>query len=231
MSVPESQQKDNTPMSVSEFDAQLASRKNTSSENVLQESDMTPLTEGSTTSEEESGWLGGIGADFRNIANSLKGAVPPTIGAIGDIAHFVQRSALSVAAEIAQLERDSSDEEGGDVELRLPWEIAKESRSSITDYKEDEELKGKILALSVDHATFLRPFSVKGSARLSPKEESKFVVLDEPRIHLIRRLLEVDENLAATHAHLSGKARTEWPSSVRSLLIRLSAALVVYRSK
>ena len=111
---------------------------------VLQESDMTPLTEGST-SEEDTGWLGGIGADFRNIAISLRGVVPPTIGAIGDIANFVQRSALSVAAEIAQLERDSDDEAGdSDGWLRLPWEIRTDCDSSAAsdlECQEDEELK------------------------------------------------------------------------------------------
>lgn len=172
-------------------------------DDVLQASDMTPLTEGST-SEEEGGWLGGIGADFRNIANSLKEAVPPTIGAIGDIASFVQRSALSVAAEIAQMERDSSDEEAGDLEhaIHLPWEIRTETDSGRSEYQEDEVLKASITALSSDRATFLKPFSAKGSA----EEESNFIVLDEPRIRQIRRLLAVDENLAATHSILSGRS-------------------------
>jgi len=181
--------------------------KNTENEadDFLAQSDMTPLTEGST-SEEDGGWLGGIGADFRNIANSFKDAVPPTIGAIGDIASFVQRSALSVAAEIAQLERDSSDEEAGDMEntIHLPWEILTETESGHTAYEEDEELKANIMALSTDRKTFLKPFSVKGSSNC--EEETNSVVLDEPRIHQIQRLLTIDENLAATHSVLSGRS-------------------------
>lgn len=171
----------------------------------LAQSDMTPLTEGST-SEEDGGWLGGIRADFRNIANSFKDAVPPTIGAIGDIANFVQRSALSVAAEIAQLERDSSDEEAGDMEsaMHLPWEILMETESGQTTYEEDAELKANIMALSTDRKTFLKPFPVKGSSKC--EVDANLVVLDEPRIHQIQRLLAIDENLAATHSVLSGRS-------------------------
>lgn len=181
--------------------------KNTGNEveDGLAQSDMTPLTEGST-SEEDGGWLGGIGADFRNIANSFKDAVPPTIGAIGDIANFVQRSALSVAAEIAQLERDSSDEETGDMDhaIHLPWEIRVEAENGQTAYEEDAELKANIMALSSDRMTFLKPFFVKGSSNC--EEDGNLVVLDEPRIHQIQRLLAIDENLAATHSVLSGRS-------------------------
>lgn len=200
----DAQRNKNETTSGNDFNENLPG-KNTG-EDFLEESDMTPLTEGST-SEEDGGWLGGIGADFRNIANSFKDAVPPTIGAIGDIANFVQRSALSVAAEIAQLERDSSDEEAGDLEHRihLPWEILKEDESGQSVYQQDADLKASIMALSVDHATFLKPFSVKGASSFSPDEESNFIILDESRIHQIRRLLEIDENLAATHSALSGR--------------------------
>ena len=173
-------------------------------DDVLQASDV--LTEGST-SEDEGGWLGGIGADFRNIANSLKEVVPPTIGAIGDIATFVQRSALSVAAEIAQLERDSGDEDAGDLEqaLRLPWEILTETDSGHSEYQEDDVLKTSIMALSSDRATFLKPFSTKGSPGSLAEADFNMIVLDEPRIQQIRRLLVIDDNLAATHSILSGR--------------------------
>jgi hypothetical protein len=175
----------------------------------LQESEMTPLTEGSTSEDCTTGWFGGLGADFTYIAKSLKDAVPPTIGALGDIASFVQRSARSVAAEIAQLENDCNDEEAGDSELRLPWEILMEddtgnSSSQSSECREDAELKAKILLLSIDHDTFLKPFSAKGSLKTA-EVDGNSIVLDEPRIHLIRRLLEIDESLAATHACLSGR--------------------------
>jgi len=189
----------------------ISNDKNTSSY-FLQESDMTPGTEGST-SEEDTGWLGGIGADFRNIAISLK-----NVG--GDVANFVQRSALSVAAEIAQLDRDSSDEEGGEENaIQLPWEILSEESNSLASsyYQENKELKENFFALSSDRSNFLKPYSTKGSSNLSEEEESKLIVLDEPRIHLIRRLLEIDENLAATHAHLSGKHFARPPPELKEM--------------
>ena len=189
------------------------SEKNSKNSNVLHESDMSPATDGSLTDDGTSGWFGGLGADLSNIANSLKGAVPPSIGALGSIASFVQRSALAVAAEIAQLQQDRSDDETSDDELRLPWEIRMEENSEDSStqssaYQEDEELKAKILEISNDHNTFLKPFPVKASYS-TPAEECDFVVLDEPRINLIRRLLEIDESLATTHAHLSGRF---WPT-------------------
>ncbi|CAB9498841.1 expressed unknown protein [Seminavis robusta] len=200
-----SEQKRNDGWDWDDEEEEQSQQKNT--DDVLQESALTEGT-GSTTSEEDSGWLGGFGADFRNIANSLKDAVPPTIGAIGDIASFVQRSALSVAAEIAQMERDSSDEEIAEFEdaIRLPWEILVKQDEAQSVYREDEGLKGQILGLSKINDSFLKPFSPKGS---SPEEGCKFIVLDEPRIHLIRRLLGVDENLAATHARMSGRGNVK----------------------
>ena len=214
MSLPGESQ--STPTSVAEFESNhnnnnaSALKNNSDSDaDVLQDSDMTNL---STETSEESGgggWFGGMGTDFRNMAYSLKDAVPPTIG---DIASFVQRSARSVAAEIAMLERDSDDDEG-DLEhaLRLPWEISTGLTSSdgSTEYQEDEELKAKVLTLSVSHASFLTPFNGKEPSFAPGQEESNFVAMDEPRIHLIRRLLEIDENLAVTHAHLSGNVLNE----------------------
>ena len=198
--------------------------ENPRSSSVLEESEMTPLTERITSEGCTTGWFGGLGADLTNIARSLKDAVPPTIGALGDIASFVQRSALSVAAEIAQLENDCNDVEAGDLELRLPWEVLMEGNTNVSSvqssaYQEDAELKAKILLLSVDHDSFLKPFSVKGSLN-SEEVESSCIVLDDPRIHLIRRLLEIDENLAATHACLSGRVlvsfRLPWCSKTNA---------------
>jgi len=208
---------------ISEEPSRKNNSKNPAKHSVASEDrdDTTAFTEGSTSEDDTGGggggWFGGMGTDFRNLAISLKDAVPPTIGAIGDIANFVQRSALSVAAEIAELERES-DEEGivNDASLRLPWEVMvssandnnkKNNNNNATNdmdesyteiYEEDEELRVKIKSLSKKHDSFLEPF--KGNNLT----ESSFVALDEPRIRLIRRLLDLDENLAATHAHLSG---------------------------
>lgn len=182
--------------------------------NVLQESDMTPLTDTDTgsTSEEEGGgggWFGGIGSDFRSLALTIKDGIPPTIGAIGDLANFVQNTALSVAAEIAQLEQEEELEENkrGPIELRLPWEIPVQDQENENNsdlcYEEDAELKAAILKLGSKHDTFLQPYS-STSTNHQVVDDCDLIVMDESRIRLIRHLLELDENLAATHAQLSG---------------------------
>lgn len=187
------------------------------SENELQSSEMTsPATEeGSTTSGEEGdgmGWFGGISTDFKNIATSIKDTIPP---AIGDIASFVQQSALSMAAEIAKLEQEeeyhynaNAEGEGqlrGDSSpLRLPWEI-RDQTSNNNVYVEDGNLKEKILALSTNSSTFFDPYSTKNEEGEEEDTDEAFV-FDEPRVQLIRRLLEIDDNLASMHAKLSARS-------------------------
>jgi hypothetical protein len=169
----------------------------------LEDSETTLQTEtGSTSEEEGGGWL----ADFRVLASSLKSTA-------GGVASFVHRSALSVAAEIAALEHDedaehgehftkSSSGEGGP--LRLPWEVKGEENT----FNEDTLLKEKIVSLSSKESTFLQPFSSRkqdGTGDHHTNEEDAFV-LDESRIQLIRQLLELDDQLSATHARLSGRS-------------------------
>lgn len=180
--------------------------------NDLQDSEMTPPTEtGSVSEDEMGGWLEAIGSDFRNIAACFKDSTLPVLGGVASLVH---RTAMSVAAEIAQLERDGeldaerrndeTDETQGFTEnytepFHLPWEENLNLDGDDTAaFVTDEELMEKVLALSLVESTFLRPFSL---------EKSKSFVLDEPRIHLIRRLLDTDENLAAMHARLSGELR------------------------
>lgn len=175
----------------------------------MQDSEMTPTTETGSISEEETsttvGWFG-------SIARSIKDSVPP---AIDGLATFIHRSAMNVAAEIAQLEREAEFETerwreenygkthiGSDDEmLHLPWEVPHHSKklrysSCETIYEEDEELMQKILDLSRNEKSFL-------VASEYQTEDSSFS-LDESRINLIRRLLELDDNLSSMHAKLSG---------------------------
>jgi hypothetical protein len=173
----------------------------------LEDSDMTLQTEtGSTSEEEGGGWFGGMSADFRVLASSIKNTA-------GGVASFVHRSALSVAAEIAALEHDedtehgehyakSSSDEGGP--LRLPWEVKCEDNT----FNEDLLLKAKIFGLSSKESTFLQPYSSRkkdGAGDHHTNEEDVFL-LDESRIQVIRNLLELDDQLAATHARLSGRS-------------------------
>ena len=166
----------------------------------LQDSCMTSPTETGSISEDDStGWLGGITADFKTLAFTLKETA-------GGVASFVKHSALAVASEIAHLEgeemanriasSDSYESYEGSTSLRFPWEVM----NSKGDFVEDEILKDKIIALSAKEAAFLHPFSATDDAK-----RPEFL-LDEPRIHLIRRILDLDENLAATHARLSGRS-------------------------
>jgi hypothetical protein len=166
-----------------------------------------PTEQGSVTSSEEdlftpSSWLGGLGADFKNLASSLKETAGGVVG-------FVHRSAMSVAAEIAELEEgySGSSKDGVDdtmTPLPLPWEVIVEDPNGTGKrYREDGELKRKISLLSSQETAFLAPFS---SNDVHAENEEDSFVLDEPRIRLIRHLLEVDENLALSHARLAGRS-------------------------
>jgi hypothetical protein len=165
-----------------------------------------PTEQGSVASSEEdlftpSSWLGGLGADFKNLASSLKETAGGVVG-------FVHRSAMNVASEIRELEEvySGSSKDGTDetmAPLRLPWEVLVEDPNGAGKlYREDGELKQKIFLLSSQERSFLTPFS---SNDVHAECEESFV-LDEPRIQLIRHLLEVDENLALSHARLSGRS-------------------------
>jgi len=182
----------------------------------LQDSEMTPPTESGSLSEDEVGsWLGAIGTDFKNIATCFK---KNTLPVLGGVANLVHKTAMSVAAEIAQLERDGElegdywrEESQGldekDLEtLSLPWEISQKfDGDDVSVYITDEDLMEEILALSLLEKTFLEPFTSPAAGSLSSVDRSEFI-LDQPRINLIRRLLDIDDNLAATHARLSGRS-------------------------
>jgi hypothetical protein len=96
--------------------------------------------------------------------------------------------------------------------LPLPWEICFQStdeklKISILQ-KEDEPLKEKILALSTDESVFTGPFNEKncdGDVNVHVDESGSIFTLDDSRVMLIRRLLEIDSNLGHIHARVSGK--------------------------
>lgn len=166
--------------------------------------------------EEKGGWF----ADIRAIA--------------GTAVSTVTEIAMNVAAELAELEdsdfsaTESSNQTpgSGQLELRLPWEIKEiEAKHSDTgsvvegSFYEDVSLKEKIMLLALDEQTFLQPYTKyeddeglgeprNASAAINDppgRHTSTSFVLDEPRITLIRRLLDLDPSLAATHARLSGR--------------------------
>jgi hypothetical protein len=161
------------------------------------------------------GWFG----EIKSLAKSTKESIFP---AIDGFANLIHRSAMNVAAGIAQMERDAEleaerwrEENYGTVNhvrdtkqttlqlpaLSLPWEIKKvvlnnQSDSNLVLYVEDEAFKGKVLSLATSEETFLEPYGLG--------EEVDFQ-LSEERLRLIHRLLTLDENLAASHAKLCGK--------------------------
>lgn len=233
------------------------------------------------------GWFGGIGSDIRTLAYTIKDNIPP---AIGDIAAYVQDSALSMAAEISKLESEEAEDQlnhhivdsngyycGGAgsrreremiPHLRLPWEILlqdqgqEQNSCSINDdnrennndyivdddndsnnnnvnnidgndnhneqnFVENEFLKEKIFDIGYSEDNFFQPYLLgkedqshhdqqeqqeEQQNHEEQQTEQEEFVLDEPRIILIRRLLEIDQNLASVHARLSGR------SDVREIL-------------
>lgn len=205
------------------------------------------FTADSITSEPESGtrWFGGIGTDF---LHCLTDNVSPVVSGMATLVH---KTAVAVANEISQLERDveleaeaaaaeQSNEdcdEGAKVEadcsvinssssfdksenLILPWEICQESSQNPTVTGEDDEipvyftdmeLMKTIFALSSHDSNFLQPFSDKSPGvnelqKSSLSSDCSTFVMDEPRVKLIHRILDIDEKLASVHSRLTGKS-------------------------
>jgi hypothetical protein len=165
------------------------------------ESTSTSVTGGDSYSEEETGWLVGIGADFRTLAMTLRETA-------GGVVSFVHRSAINVANEIALLEEEdylaaaSDESNSGNCEpLHLPWEIKKNVEG---EYAESEELKKRILDLSMRESNFMKPVSSRTTK--NEDEEDDDFVLDNARVQIIRHLLKVDPQLSAMHARLSGRS-------------------------
>ena len=177
----------------------IASTSDTANEEYLDDS--------SASGEEDNNFFGAIGADFRTLAVSLKQTA-------GGVANFMQRSARSVAAEIARLEEEKNSQTPSSTDaserptksddkipLPLPWTVA---INTSPHYEEDFQLRERIFDLSAKEETFLQPFG-RDVTGTTTESQSTFS-LDEPRIQLIRYLLDIDDNLAATHARLSGRS-------------------------
>jgi hypothetical protein len=186
----------------------------------LQDSEMTTPTETGSVSEDESNAgffsFAGMGTDFKNLAFSISPAIE-------GIAKFVHRSALNVAAEIAQMERDGEIEAehwreenhsgnsnvGLETSLCLPWEIRYNNLGDSTPdaepvYVTDQDLMEIVMALSLKESTYLEPFPPAPEIDAGSTTNKPAFVLNEPRIQIVQRLLDIDENLAAMHARLSG---------------------------
>lgn len=170
----------------------------------LQSSTMT----GSAASDDSVSGNGGWLSDFKAIAWSLQQTA-------GGVASFVHRSAVAIADEIAQLEQEEmekqhSESSGYDDDisrkprvLPLPWEVRSggddaDDANNAGVCMEDLQLKEKIQRLAESDGAFMGPFTSKR------EEDAEF--LNEARITLVRRLLQVDEQLAQKHAQLSGRS-------------------------
>lgn len=177
----------------------------------LQDSEVTQPTDGSTCDDDVGGWFGSFGTDFRNMAACFKESTLPVLGTVASLVH---KTAMTMAAEIAQLEREGelgtqiwqTDDDVNAQSLFLPWEIKQENKSSdIPVYVTDMDLFDAILSLSHQDTTFSTPYT--SSMHFEEKENNKF--LDEPRIALIKRLLDVDKKLAAVHTRMAGQSNIQ----------------------
>lgn len=192
-------------------------------------------------------WFGGIGTDF---LHCLTDNVSPMVSGVATLVH---KTAVAVANEISQLERDGelmaaaaaegeNEDYGGEDKgvtgssiicpslsfdsntkmksenLTLPWEVCQDSshdstvegeHERIPVYLTDKELMRRIFALSNHDSTFLQPFSNNLSdanelqTHSLPSYWSTFA-MDEPRVKLTNRILDIDEKLASAHSRLAG---------------------------
>lgn len=82
---------------------------------------------------------------------------------------------------------------------RLPWELLFEEKSII--FRDDEELKTQILALSLNEENFLTPFSCDQKEN----EDAGLIGNDSKRL-IINKLYQHDGNLCMIHSKLIGKS-------------------------
>jgi len=140
---------------------------------------------------------------------------------IDGLASTINRGARTIINELTELENEalrnrSYSTEGSDISspvssiettiLPLPWEICLQSTDADMSVsivqKEDQPLKDRILSLSSEDSVFAQPFTE------STKNIESFR-LDDARVMLIRRLLEIDENLGHVHAKVSGRSEVK----------------------
>lgn len=166
---------------------------------------------------------------FYDTASEDEGVFSPWFGlttiakTVGKGIDGFARGAKTIMNELAELENeakmgaahnkdnknqsDCSMSSSGEVAvLPLPWEICLQSTDA--DLKvsivqtEDEILKERIMKLSSDESIFSQPFYESSSG------EDSFS-LDDARVMLIRRLLEIDGSLGQVHAKVSGRSEVK----------------------
>lgn len=171
------------------------------------------------TSDEMSAEEGGI-QWFSKLTQSIKDNIPAVIDGVADTIHRSARTLVNEFAEMeneARRERSESHEidltDSGELDvmvLPLPWETycinttEGENSSDSVLYQEDEVLKEKVMALSLDETIFVGLFDEDKTDDL----EVPFT-LDESRVMLIRQLLEIDQNLGHIHAKISGRSEVK----------------------
>mmetsp|Transcript_3814 Transcript_3814/g.5693 ORF Transcript_3814/g.5693 Transcript_3814/m.5693 type:complete len:307 (-) Transcript_3814:156-1076(-) len=176
--------------------------------------------------------------DFKSIARTIRTRIPIAIDGLADIIH---RSALNLAEEFANLEREAAleasrwrdgyYEQGDSDQLPLPWEIPcggtnnnnsnnSNSNDGAVVFVPRAGLKEKILSLSSHESNFVGPFT-------DDDHDDQVFKLDEKRIHLIHRLFFLDRQLAARHADSAGgiKEETFW----RNYFYHCDQAAMEYR--
>jgi len=171
------------------------------------------------TSDEMSTEEGGI-QWLSKLTRSIKDNIPAVIDGVADTIH---RSARTLVNEFSEMENEARRErsESQEIDLTesaeldamassLPWETCciettdGEDSSDSVVYQEDEVLKERVMALSLEETIFGSPFNGETTDDL----EVPFV-LDESRVMLIRRLLEIDQNLGHVHAKISGRSEVK----------------------
>lgn len=140
---------------------------------------------------------------------------------IDGLASTINRGARTIINELTELENEalggrSYSTEGSEnsspvssIEttiLPLPWEICLQSTDADMSVsivqKEDQPLKDRILSLSSEDSVFVQPFT-------ESTKNIESLRLDDARVMLIRRLLEIDENLGRVHAKVSACSKSQ----------------------
>ena len=160
----------------------------------------------------EERWLG-----FGGLASTLAGGIDCLAGVI-------RHGARNIASELADIEAELEAERLGEQypprrnnggidgdafdrsALPLPWQV---KPSGGSDLVHDDELKEKILSLSTKETTFTGPYKEADTVDGDSSEDTE-LVLDEPAVKLIKRLLYLDKNLADMHAKSSGEHKYQY---------------------
>ena len=157
-----------------------------------------------TASEDEglsSPWFG-LTSIAKTVGRGIDGFARGAKIILNELAELENEAKMGAAYKDKNKSDCSMSSSGEVAVLPLPWEICLQSTD--VDLKvsivqtEDEILKERIMKLSLDESIFSQPFYESSSA------EDSFS-LDDARVMLIRRLLEIDGTLGQVHAKVSGE--------------------------